>query len=51
MQSWKKGAKDVANVSNKMSLAQRFVGVKETVNEINDWVKIKLFFKIIIKYN
>ena len=47
----KKGAKDVANVSNEIFLAQNFVAVKETVNEIIDWVKIKLFFKIMIKCN
>ena len=47
----KKGAKDVANASNQISLAQNFVSVKETVNEINDWVQIKLFFKIMRKDN
>ena len=44
----KKGAKDDANVSNQICPAQNFVGVKETVN---DQVKMKLFFKIMIKYN
>ena len=47
----KKVAKDVANASNQISLAQNFVGVKETVNEINEWVHIKLFFKIMRKDN
>ena len=45
----KKGAKDVANLPNQNSLAQNVVGVTENVNKINDRVKVKLFFKVMIK--
>ena len=45
----KKGAKDVANLPSQNSLAKNVLGVTETVNKINDWVKIKLFFKVMIK--
>ena len=38
-------------LSVKISLAQNILSVKESVNEINNRVKIKLFFKIMIKYN
>ena len=47
----KKGVNDIVIMSNQISLAQNFVVVKETVNEINDWVEIKLFSKIMVKYN
>ena len=47
----KKGVNDIVIMFNQISLAQNFVVVKETVNEINDWVEIKLFFKIMVKYN
>ena len=47
----KKGVNDIVIMSNQISLAQNFVIVKETVNEINDWVEIKLFSKIMVKYN
>ena len=46
----KKGVNDIVIMSNQISLAQNFVVVKETVNEINDWVEIKLFSKIMVKY-
>ena len=48
----KKTAKDVSSLSNQIPLAQNFAGLKKTtVSKINDWVKIKLFFKIMIKHN
>ena len=47
----RKGVNDIVIMSNQISLAQNFVIVKETVNEINDWVEIKLFSKIMVKYN
>ena len=47
----KKGVNDIVIMSNQISLAQNFVVVKETVNEINDWVEIKLCSKIMVTYN